>query len=241
MKLTQLFDLIKLILFGSVSGTLIRVGVTFLAFGMWDVGIYFFDSYVMKKDVIRPGDSFGWMQFFGLSCFSLGLGIKLFNYYKENSTTLRKERLLFKLNYASLSDVELQDEFERLYNVKNADIRALKNILNYPYNQGKAIDLFIACHRNVIVEGVWFKEKDGYLNFRYNLGYIIWLIFPVLIFLAVFLAVAEFYFPGISKSGEHAILGYITISIVTAIGAKLVLDDLSAMGQAVTLVRDCRP
>lgn len=241
LNVTKIVDLIKAIFIGTLAGMLMKVGVTSLAFGMWDVAIYFFDSYIMKKNVIQPGDSFGWMQVFGLCCFFLGLLIKLYHYCKENSANLRKERLSLKLEHKSLRDVELQDEFERLYNIKNADIRAIKNILNHPNNPSKVIALFTACHRNVIPEGTWFKEKDKYLNFRYNLGFIIWMIFPVLFLLTIFLAVAEFYVPGISKSGEHAMTGYIILSVVTVFGAKLLLNDLSAMGQAITLVRGCKP
>lgn len=218
-----------------------KIGVASLAFGMWDVAIYFFDSYVLEKDVQHPGDSFGWMQIFGLSCFLLGLLIKLKQYYKENNSNLRAERLKFKLNYKSLADVELQDEFERLYNTRNADVRAIKNILNHPNNPNQVIHLFTACHLNVVPEGDWFKEKSKYLNLRYNLGFVIWILFPFIIFLSIFLAVAEFISPGISNSGAHANWVYIGISIATGVGAKLLLTDLSSMGQAVTLVRKYKP
>lgn len=237
----KILELAERIFIGTSASTLMKIGVASLAFGMWDVAIYFFDSYVLEKDVQHPGDSFGLMQIFGLSCFFLGLLIKLKQYHKENNSALRAERLDFKLNYKSLADVELQDEFERLYSTRNADVRAIKNILNHPNNPNQVIGLFTACHLNVLPEGDWFKEKGKYLNLRYNLGFVIWLLFPLLILLAIFLAVAEFVAPGISNSGAHAIWGYIGISIAAGVGAKLLLTDLSAMGQAITLVRKCKP
>ncbi|MFQ2085251.1 hypothetical protein ACK33N_11460 [Aeromonas veronii] len=241
MNAEKILELAKGIFIGTSASTLMKIGVASLAFGMWDVAIYIFDSYFLEKDVQHPGDSFGWMQTFGLSCFLLGLLIKLKQYHKENNSALRDERLKFKLNYKSLADVELQDEFERLYSTRNADVRAIKNILNHPNNKNQVIDLFTACHLNVLPEGDWFKEKDKYLNLRYNLGFLIWLLFPLLILLAIFFAVAEFFAPGITNSGAHALWGYIGISIAAGAGAKLLLTELSAMGQAITLVRKYKP
>jgi len=121
-----ILEFVKRIFIGTSASTLMKIGAASLAFGMWDVAIYFFDSYVLEKNVQHPGDSLGWMQIFGLSCFFLGLFIRLKQYHKENNFVLRSERLNFKLNDEYLADVELQDEFERLYSTRNADIRGIK-------------------------------------------------------------------------------------------------------------------
>src|SRR5690606_17874611 len=109
------------------------------------------------------GDSFGWPQWFGLLCFFTGLSIKLYLYFKENNSKLRAERLWLKENYLSLSDAKLQDEFERLYHTKNVDVRAIKNVLNHPYNKNLVISLFTKCHLNVVPDGDWFMENGRYL------------------------------------------------------------------------------
>lgn len=241
MELKELFDLFKRVVIGTVSGTLIKVGVGFLIFGMWDVAIYFFDSYVMNKSVEHPGNSFGWTQLFGLLCFFTGLSIKLYLYLKENNSKLRAERLWLKENYASLSDAKLQDEFGRLYKINNADVRAIKNILNHPYNKNMVIALFANCHLNVVPEGDWFIEKGRFLNARYNLGFLIWCLLPVLIFLSLILSAAEYLVPGISKSGPYAMQGFLILAGATIVSAKLLFSDLTGLGQAVTLVRKYRP
>jgi hypothetical protein len=241
LEFKELFELIKRIVIGTVSGTLIKVGVAFLIFGMWDVAIYFFDSYVMGKTVEHPGDSFGWIQWLGLSCFFTGLIIKSYSYFKENSSNLRAERLWLKENYLSLSDAKLQDEFERLYRRKNADVRAIKNIFNHPYNKNLVISLFTKCHVNVVPEGDWFIEKGRYLNLRYNLGFLIWCLLPVLIFLSLVLSAAEYLAPGITKSGPYATQGFLILAGAATVGAKLLLSELASLGQAVALVRDNRP
>ncbi|MGV8180323.1 hypothetical protein [Pseudomonas aeruginosa] len=241
MNLKEIVEFIRKIVIGTVSGMLIKFGAAFLVFGMWDVAIYFFDSYVMKKNIAHPGDSFGWLQALGLTCFLTGLFIKLYSFLNENNSKLRGERLWLKENYSSLSDARLQDEFERLYHTRNADIRAIKNLFNHPYNKNIVIRLFASCHLNVVPAGDWFVERGRYISLRYRVGFLAWCLFPVLIFLTLLLAAAEYAVPGISKSGPYAMEGFLLLAAITVIGAKLMLDELSTLGRAMTLVNAYKP
>ena len=217
------------------------IGVGFLAIDFLDVVMYIFDSFVMQKDVMHPGETFEWLQVFGLVCFLCGLVMKIYAYRKENSSKLKSDRLWLKENYQYLTDAKLQDEFERLYFIQGADIRAIRNIFNHPYNKNKVIGLFSNCHLNVVPNDNWFIEKGRFFNTRYYIGFILWTLFPVLITLATLLAISEYFSPGISNSGSYASYLYAVIVLVTSVGAKLLLDELGAIGQAVTLVREYQP
>ncbi|WP_194839050.1 hypothetical protein, partial [Marinobacter salsuginis] len=154
---------------------------------------------------------------------------------------LRADRLWLKENYSTLSDARLQDEFERLYKIKNADVRAIKNVLSHPHNKNMVIEMFTACHLNVIPKDEWFIEKGSYLTLRYNVGFVFWLLLPITIVLALILATVEYFVPGASNSGPYAVPGFVALAALTAVGAKLLFNDISALAQATALVHEYRP
>ncbi|MBY6069880.1 hypothetical protein KUV35_01115 [Marinobacter salsuginis] len=238
---TEIIHFLERIIFGTPSGLLIKTGVLFLILGKWDVVLYLFDTYVTGKDVEHPADSFGWSQYFGLLCFFLGFFIKLIAHFKENNSKLREERIRLKENYSNLSDARLQDDFERLFRVKCADVRAIKNLLGHPYNKNMVVQLFSACHGNVEPKEGWFEEKGKYFKLRYTLAFLFWWLLPVAIILSLILASAEYFVPGISNSGPFAVYGFLLLAAAATVGAKLLWNDISALAQATTLVTDYKP
>ncbi len=237
----KIIEFIKTWLIGTISSRLIIIGVMFIGFGFWDVFLYCFNTSVLEKSMSTPGESFGWPQAFGLVCFILGFSIKLYFYLKNNNSKLKKERLTLKENYSTLSDAKIQDEFERLYQAKNIDIQAIKNILNHPHNKNMVIELYRSCYRHVTPKGEWFIEKGKYLNIRYYIGYCIWCFVPIMAVCALIISIIEWFNPGISNSGPYATQAFLMLGLTEAFAAWLLLSDLIAIGRAVTLVQNYKP
>lgn len=251
LKIKDEFDLnkawgfIKILVFGSVSGMLMKFGSVLILSGvpgMCDMVLYGFDSYVLKKEVSHPGSELGYLQFAGFIFFIFGLVIKLNAYIKEHNKTLRKERLNLKENYHTYSDAALPDEFERLYFVVHPDLRAIKNLLGHPYNQNKVISLFTTGRNHVDIKDEWFIKKSKYLRLRANIAYTAWLcVFPGLVLLSLALSILELFFPGVTESGAYASILYVVMAILLFGGAKLMMDDISSLGHAISLVDNYKP
>ena len=239
----DVFDLVRLYLFGTLSGRLMTIGITFLLTGLpgfWDYLMYAFDS-VRGSEVMQPDPAFQWPQFLGSVLFVVGVYIKFIRYLDKKGQQLREEKTKFKETYQSLSNERLQDEFERLYKIKFVSVKGIKNILGHKDNVNLAIALFEKAHPNVEPFGDWFKTKGKFIKLRYNVGFIVWLSFPLLAFTTLFLGVFEWFSPGITQSGQYAVYGYPALLIAIIVGSILVFQELKALGHAITLVNQHRP
>jgi hypothetical protein len=239
--LHQILQFIKRLLVGTLAGSLMKIGVGLLTIGMWDVVLYMFDSYVLGKQAAPPGTVIEWPQYIAIFLFILGFSIKSIQHFSKQNKNVIEQKIWLKENFNTLTDARLQDEFERLFKVKDADIRAIKNILDHPYNKNKVIKLFSKSHMNVEPMEGWFKEKGKYLKLRGNIALLIWSIFPILIMFTIILVIAEYLSPGITKSGTYAIQAYLVLIFIVSIGAVSVLNDVKALKHAINLVRNFKP
>ena len=208
--------------------------------GFLDSLMYGIDSYNGMSPA-QPASTFQWPQYFGTLLFIAGVLIKYKNYKGTVSNELIEERTIFKETYLTLSDERLQDNFERLYDVKNAGVRAIKNVLGHPDNKNLVIALFEKAHQNIEPSGDWFITKGKLIKLRYNVGYFLWIGFPVLAVATLMMAVLEYFYPGITSSGQHAIYVYGALLVVIIIGAIMVFEELKSLGHAITLVKKYRP
>lgn len=228
--------------FGTLSSRLMTLGVGLMSFGMTDIIIYSIEAVVLKKtNVTPPGDTFGWLEGLGLFTFFVGLVIPLLTWILNSKNKILAGKTEFKEKFREFSDAKLQDEIERLYSIKNADIPSIKAILNHPYNVNKAISLFQSCQFNVVYQYPWFSLKDSLFKLRYNLGFIFWLLLPLYSLACLFMAMVEYIHPGISDSGPHAAIFFFAISMANLLGAALIMQDLKKMGTAITLVEKLNP
>ncbi|HAS6934229.1 hypothetical protein CFG65_23520 [Vibrio parahaemolyticus] len=239
----DLFDLVRLYLFGTLSGKLMTIGITLLLTsipGFWDYIMYAFDS-MRGAEVTQPTPAFQWPQVIGCVLFVVGVCIKYIKYRENKCQNLREEKTKFKETYRALSNERLQDEFERLYSIKFASVKAIKNILGHEDNVNLVIALFEKAHPNVEPFGDWFKTKGRFIRLRYNVGFIVWLSFPLLAFTTLCLGVLEWFNPGITQSGQYAVYAYPVMLIAIIVGSVLVFQDLKALGHAITLVNKYQP
>jgi hypothetical protein len=208
-----------------------------MSFTSIDVLVYAIQTVVLKQaDVQPPGSDIGWMEGLGLGVFFVGLLIPFYNWVVSSKKNLQNDRTVFKETYLGLTVPRLQDEFERLYGVKNADAEATCAVLGHPSNVNGAIALFQFAHVNVIYEKPWFVLSDKWFKFRYNVGFVIWAMLPIHIVSCLFLGALEFCSPGLLNSGPHAGEIIIGLAVLESIGAWLIFDDLRRMGRAISLV-----
>lgn len=239
----DVFDVFVLYLFGTTSSQFITLGVTFLLSGIpgfWDYVTYGFDS-LRGINPAQPAAVFQWPQYLGVLLFMGGILIKYKNHKGKVSNKLREERTTFKETYLTLSDERLQDEFERLYNVKNASVSAIKNILGHKDNKNLVIALFEKSYLNIEPLGDWFVTKGKLIKLRYNFGFLIWLGFPLLAVATLIMGVLEYFNPGITSSGIYAIYAYVGLLVVITIGSIIVFQGLQSLGHAITLVEKHKP
>jgi len=231
-------DIIKAYLFGSLSRTFLTFGFTLLLTGipgMWDYIRYMFDTYnELETRNIQP--VFEWPQFLGAGLSIVGVTIRTLNYVKENNVALREEKIKFKESYVGMTDVRLQDEFERLYKVKNASVSSIKNLLGYKDNKNAVIELFESAHLHVISDVNWFKAKSKYIKLRFILGSIFWWILPPLAIFTGIMMIAELIEPGATQSGMHALWGYVITLIMIIISSIYIHLDLRSLNNAVKLI-----
>lgn len=242
LDLGKLVDRVLNFFFGTLSSRLLTLGVTLISFGWSDIVLYAFRTFVLKQSNIEaPGEAFGQFELFGLAVFLTGFLIPLYTWLTTSKKNLFDERTKFKETYKLLSDVRLQDELERLYGVKGADVPSIKAVLGHPTNINHALSLFQLCYVNVVYKSPWFTLKDRFFKIRYNLGFIFWFLLPLHSMACVLLALAEVYSPGILKSGPHAAWAFACIALLDCVGAWLVMLDLRKMGTAITLTEKLRP
>ncbi|MBH3440980.1 hypothetical protein [Pseudomonas luteola] len=228
--------------FGTASSRLIALGVGLMSFGSKDIVLYAFQTAVLKQTkTTPPGSAFGWLEFIGLAVFAIGIIIPFYNWISTSKKNLAVERTTFKETFRQLSDVRLQDEIERLYGVKGADVPAIKAVLGHPTNVNVALSLFQSCYLNVVYQPPWFSLRDRFFKLRYNLGFLFWLLLPLHAVACLLMSGVEFYAPGILKSGPYAAQAFFGIALLDCVGAWLIMADLKKMGTAITLVEKARP
>ncbi|MGF6207970.1 hypothetical protein ABH906_003976 [Pseudomonas frederiksbergensis] len=235
--LGKVLDRVLNFIFGTVSSRLMLVGIGLMSYNLKDVLVYAIQTVILKKnDAQPPGNSIGWMEGLGLLVFAIGLLIPLYHWLISSRKNLQADRLIFKQTYLQMSVPQLQDECERLYGIKNADTQAIRTVLGHPTNVNGAIALFQFGYMNVIYHAPWFRLRDKWFKFRYNVGFLIWILFPVHIALCLLLGALELYNPGLLNSGPYAGQTFIALAILESIGAYLIFGDLKRMGRAITLV-----
>lgn len=228
--------------FGTASSRLIALGVGLMSFGSKDIVLYAFQTAVLKKtNATPPGSAFGWLESIGLAVFVIGIVIPFYNWITTSKKNLTEEKTNFKETFRQLSDVRLQDEIERLYGVKGADVPAIKAVLNHPTNVNFALSLFQFCYLNVVYQSPWFSLRDRFFKLRYNLGFLFWLLLPLHALACLLMSCVEFYVPGILKSGPYAAQAFFGIALLDCVGAWLIMADLKKIGTAITLVEKARP
>jgi hypothetical protein len=241
-SIRELFELIKLYLFGTTSSKFMAIGLTFLMLGIptiLDYSLYAFEI-ISHATANKPSSSFEWPQYFGLIIFLVGVLIKFKVYRDDNNRKLREEKTHFKENYQNLTDVRLQDEFERLYGIR-ASVTAIKNLLSHPDDKNAVLDLFENAHKNVIPCGDWFKDKGQYMKLRHSIGFIFWAGLPILGIMVFIMGGLEYIRPGITKSGPYAIYAYVVLFICIVASAILLFKDLRSLGHAIKLVNEHKP
>ena len=218
-------------------------GMLFLLSGLpsfWDYLVYAFDS-VRGVPVTQPAPAFQWPQYVGMFLFLTGVAIKFKDYSQREDAKQKEAKTKFKEEYLSLGDVRLQDEFERLYKIKYASVKAIKNVLGYDDNKNLVIALFEKAHPNIEVCDDWFKFKGRFIHLRYNVGFILWSGFPLLAMAVFFMGLLEFLVPGVTQSGQYAIYAYAAIFTALIVATIIIYQDLRALGHAITLVDKYRP
>lgn len=208
--------------------------------GFWDYLMYAFDS-MNGITPTQPAPAFQWPQYIGSVLFLIGVFIKYTSYKEKIGDKLRKEKTNFKETYKTLSDDRLQDEFERLYKVKYASIKAIKNILAHKDNKNLVIALFEKAHLNIETCDDWFITKGKFIKLRYNVGFFIWIGFPLLAISLLILAGLEYAIPGVTRSGQYAMYTFLVMFLATTIGASMFFQEIKALGHAITLVNKYRP
>lgn len=241
MALYKILGFLERILIGSFFGGLIRLGFGLLAFGFWDVILYGIDTFAFAEAAKRPGESIGYLEIFGVICVFIGLGGKLLESRQGKKAALNNDKLFLKENFSRMSDAKVQDEFERLYNVKNVNIQSIRRLLAHPVNKNAVIYLFCRCHRHVLIKGTWFTEASKFLMLRYSIGYLLWCLLPLSIIACIAFSIIETLFPGLTKSGPHASFGFAVLGLLTFCAAYVLLAQLRELAHAVTLVRKFRP
>ncbi len=241
MVVEKILGLLERVLIGSLFGSLIRMGFGLLAIGFWDVLIYGIDTFVSSKAAERPGESIGYLELFGMACIFVGLVGKLLELFLRKKSTLNNDRLLLKEKFSLMSDAKVQDEFERLYEVKNIDIKSIRRLLAHPTNKNAVIYLFCRCHRHVLAKDTWFIEASKFLTLQYNIGYLFWCLLPLSIIACIILSVIETVFPGLTRSGPHASFGFAILGLLTFGAAYVLLTQLRELAHAVALVRKYHP
>lgn len=239
----DVFDVAVLYLFGTTASKFLTLGVIFLMTGIpgfWDCLMYGFDS-LNGMNPAKPAPVFQWPQHLGVLFFITGVLIKYKNYQRKVDNKLREERTKFKETYLKLSDERLQDEFERLYGVKNADIRAVKNILGHPDNKNLVIALFEKAHLHIKPFDDWFVAKGKLIKLRYNLGFLIWMVLPLLAVATLIMCVLEYFYPGITSSGRYVVYTYGVLLVAITMGAINAFQELKSLGHAITLVDKHKP
>lgn len=228
--------------FGTASSRFMALGVGLMSFGSKDIVLYAFQTTVLKQsNATPPGSAFGWLESIGFAVFAIGIIVPFYNWISTSKKNLAEERTNFKETFRQLSDVRLQDEIERLYGVKGADVPSIKAVLGHPTNVNFAISLFQLCYPNVVYQAPWFSLRDRFFKYRYNLGFLIWLLLPLHAIACLLMASVEFHAPGILKSGPYAAQAFLGIALLDCVGAWLIMADLKKMGAAITLVEKARP
>lgn len=228
--------------FGTVSSRLMALGVGLMSFGSKDIVLYAFQTAVLKQtNATPPGSAFGWLESIGLAVLAIGIIIPFYNWISTSKKNLAEERTNFKETFKQLSDVRLQDEIERLYGIKGADVPAIKTVLSHPTNVNYALSLFQICYLNVVYQPPWFSLRDRFFKLRYNLGFLFWLLLPLHAAACLLMSCVEFYAPGILRSGPYAAQAFFAIALLDFVGAWLIMADLKKMGTAITLVEKVRP
>lgn len=208
--------------------------------GFWDYLVYAFDS-VRGVPVTQPAPAFQWPQYAGMFLFLTGVAIKFKDYSQREGAKQKEAKTKFKEEYLSLSDVRLQDEFERLYNIKYASVKAIKNVLGHGDNKNLVIALFEKAHPNIEVCDDWFKLRGKFIPLRYKVGFFLWCGIPLLTTIVFIMGVLEFFVPGVTQSGQEAIYAYAAMFIAFIMVAIIFYQDLMALGYAITLVEKYRP
>lgn len=240
--LGKVFDRLLNFVFGTASSRLMTIGVGLMSFGSKEIFLYAFQTLVLKKtDAVPPGVAFGWLELLGFAVFLIGIFIPFFNWLATSKKNLAGERTSFKETFGQLSDVRLQDEIERLYGVKDADVPSIKAILGHPTNVNFALSLFQLCYRNVVYKSPWFSLRDRFFKIRYNLGFLFWMLLPLHAIASLMMVGLEIYAPGILDSGPHAARFFFALAVLDCLGAWLIIIDLRKMGTAITLVEKLHP
>lgn len=240
--LGKVLDRLLNFVFGTASSRLIALGVGLMSFGTKDMVLYAFQTAVLKQtNATPPGSAFGWLESIGFAVFLIGIIIPSYSWICTSKKNLAEERTNFKETFRQLSDVRLQDEIERLYGVRGADIPSIKAVLGHPTNVNFALSLFQLCYINVVYQPPWFSLRDRFFKLRYKLGFLFWLLLPLHAVACMLMASVEFYVPGILKSGPYAAQAFFGIALLDCVGAWLIMADLKKMGTAITLVEKARP
>lgn len=239
----DVFELFRRYLFGTLAGRLMTVGLGLLVIGVpgfLDYLLYAFDA-LRHAPVTPPAPAFEWPQYLGLVLFFSGAVMKFNDENQKRDAQNRAEKTHFKETYHKLNDVRLQDEFARLYCVKFAGVKSIKNLLNYKDNPNLMLALFEKGHLHLDVCGGWFKTKGRFIRLRYNVGFVLWALLPILALFALFLGGLELVYPGITQSGQYAVFAYALMFIALIIVSVLFFQDLRALGYAITLVHKYGP
>jgi hypothetical protein len=240
-NIENLLDRFINFLFGTISSRLITIGVSFLTFGMWDVLVFAFEAKILDRNVDAPGSSFGWSEGLGIALLLLGLFISFIKYWRSKSDKFSDRRVKLLEEFHDISNTRLQEEALKVFNIRSPDVYALRLVLSHPTNQMGAILLFQYCHLNVERHENWFSLKGRFFKARYNLGFILWIFFPILAIFSLLLAVMERSSPGVTSSGQNAWIAYSLICLLVIASATLMFGELKKMGTAVTLVEKYEP
>ena len=194
MLLDKILSLIRKIFVRSVPSRLFILGSALImpGIGLFDVVLYVYDTFILKKIVSSPNDVINWHFIIaGLFFIFIALVIWYKQYRTEIKNNIRDKRTKFKEEFDSYSDVRKQDEVERLYNIRNADIRSINNVFRHPYNPNEVIALFSKCHRYVLPSNSWLITNGNYMSFRAFFTFVIWLAYPVLMLVCVYFIIME--------------------------------------------------
>lgn len=235
---SDVFELFRRYLFGSLAGRLMAVGLGLLVIGVpgfWDYLLYAFDA-LRHVPVTSPAPAFEWPQYLGLGLFLAGAVMKFNDENQKRVAQNRAEKTHFKETYHTLSDVRLQDKFEQLYCVKFAGVKSIKNLLSYQDNPNLMLALFEKGHPHLDVCGDWFKTRGQFIRLRYNVGFVLWTALPILALFALLLGALELVHPGVTQSGQYAVFAYALMFIAQVIALVFFFQDLTALGHAITLV-----
>jgi hypothetical protein len=241
MAFEKILKFFERVLIGSFFGSLIRLGFGLLSIGFGDILIYGIDTFASIETAKHPGESIGYLEIFGVICVCVGLAGKFLESRLGKITAINREKLHLKENFLRMSDAKVQDEFERLYKVKNIDIKSIRRLLAHPTNKNAVIYLFCQGHRHVLVKDSWFVETSKFLMLRYNISHLVWCLLPLSIIGCIIFSVIETVSPGITRSGPHAEIGFAVLGLLTFCAAYVLLMQLRELAHAVALVRKYHP